>query len=108
MERVKDITVKISKRKLNEWCWAWGLVAPTIIGLFILNIIPIFQTFYLSFFKSVAFGKGNIYVGLENYKTLFSDSQVWYAVRNTLSYTCIVVPITIVIALFLAVILNGA
>ena len=34
--------VKPSKRTLNEWMWAYALVGPTIIGLIILNIIPIF------------------------------------------------------------------
>lgn len=98
---------KISKKTWNEWCWAWFMVAPTIIGLIILNIIPIFQTLYLSFFKSGAFGKGNIFVGLDNYKRLLGDEQVWCAVRNTLAYTCLVVPVTVIIALLLAVALNG-
>lgn len=98
---------KVSKKTRNEWCWGWFMVAPTIIGLLVLNIIPIFQTLYLSFFKSGAFGKGNVFVGLENYKTMIQDEQVWYAVRNTLGYTCLVVPVTIVIALLMAVALNG-
>ena len=95
------------KKTWNEWCWGWFMVFPTILGLIVLNIIPIFQTFYLSFFKSGAFGKGNVFVGLDNYKKMFQDEQVWRAVGNTLGYTCIVVPITIVIALLLAVVLNG-
>lgn len=99
---------KISRRMWNEWFWGWLLVFPTVIGLLILNIIPIFQTLYLSFFKSGAFGKGNIFVGLENYQKMFADRQVWYAVRNTLGYTCLVVPVTIVLALLLAVALNGS
>ncbi len=98
---------KVSKKTWNEWCWAWFMVAPTIIGLIVLNIIPIFQTLYLSFFKSGAFGKGNVFVGLDNYKRLLADEQVWCAVRNTLLYTCLVVPITVIIALLLAVVLNG-
>jgi multiple sugar transport system permease protein len=97
---------KISKKVLHEWGWAYVMIAPTIIGLFILNIIPIFQTIYLSFFKSGAFGKGNIFIGLENYKVMFQDEQTWDAVRNTLVYTCLVVPATIVIALLIAVVLN--
>lgn len=97
----------VSAKTRKEWCWAWAFIAPTIIGLLVLNIIPIFQTLYLSFFKSGAFGKGNIFVGLNNYKQLFSDSQVWYAVRNTLVYTCLVVPVTTLLALLLAVALNG-
>ena len=98
---------KVSKKTWNEWCWAWLMVAPTIIGLIVLNIIPIFQTLYLSFFKSGAFGKGNVFVGLDNYKRLLADEQVWDAVGNTLLYTCLVVPITIAIALLLAVVLHG-
>ena len=99
--------VKITKRQWNEYRWAWIMIAPTIIGLIVLNIIPIFQTLYLSFFKSGAFGKGNIFVGLGNYQKLIADGQVWYAVRNTLVYTAAVVPVTIALALLLAVLLNG-
>lgn len=102
-----SVKKKISKKAWSEWKWAWFMIAPTMIGLIVLNIIPIFQTLYLSFFKSGAFGKGNIFVGLENYVTLIHDPQVWYAVRNTLVYTCIVVPVTTVIARLLAVALNG-
>lgn len=97
----------VSAKTWKEWCWGWAFIAPTIIGLLVLNIIPIFQTLYLSFFKSGAFGKGNLFVGLINYKQLFSDPQVWYAVRNTLVYTCLVVPVTTLLALLLAVALNG-
>jgi multiple sugar transport system permease protein len=97
---------KIPRNVLNEWKWAYIMVAPTIIGLFILNIIPILQTVYLSFFKSGAFGKGNIFIGFQNYRDMFSDIQTWYAVRNTLAYTCLVVPFTIAIALLAAVVLN--
>ena len=98
---------KHSKRQINEWCWGWLLIAPTIMGLLVLNIIPIFQTFYLSFFKSGDFGKGNIFVGMDNYIKMFKDSQVWYAVGNTLKYTLIVVPLTIFFSMIVAVLLNG-
>jgi len=97
---------KIPRNVLNEWKWAYIMIAPTIIGLVVLNIIPIFQTVYLSFFKSGAFGQNNIFIGLENYQRMFSDIQTWYAVRNTLVYTCLVVPLTMMIALILAVVLN--
>lgn len=98
---------KYSKKAVNEWCWAWFLIAPTIIGLIILNIIPMIQTFVLSFYKSGDFGRGNIFVGFTNYTKMFADTQVWSAVANTLLYTLIVVPGTIIISLILAVLLNG-
>ncbi len=96
-----------TRRQWSEWGWAWALIAPTMIGLIVLNIIPIFQTVYMSFFKSGAFGKGNIFIGLDNYRALFSDSQVWYATRNTLVYTVCVVGIATMLALVLAVALSG-
>lgn len=99
--------MKATKRERNEWYWAWFFIAPTTIGLIILNIIPIFQTIYLSFFKSGDFGRGNIFVGFDNYKKLIHDAQVWGAVLNTFKYTIIVVPFTIVFALIAAVLLNG-
>lgn len=98
---------KITKAQWSEYRWAWIMIAPTMIGLLVLNIIPIFQTLYLSFFKSGAFGKGNVFVGLDNYIQMLHDPQVWYATRNTLVYTLGVVPITIIIALAVAVLLNG-
>lgn len=107
MSREKAQKIKITKRQWSEYRWAWFMIAPTMIGLMVLNIIPTFQTLYLSFFKSGAFGKGNIFVGLENYKNMIADPQVWHAVRNTLAYTLGVVPATIIIAMVVAVFLNG-
>ncbi|GAE29398.1 carbohydrate ABC transporter permease [Alkalihalobacillus hemicellulosilyticus] len=97
---------KPTKRQLNEWYWAWFLIAPTMIGLVILNIIPIVQTLYLSLFRTGDFGQGNVFVGLDNYIRMLSDVQVWRATANTLLYTIIVIPISISISLVVAVFLN--
>jgi multiple sugar transport system permease protein len=106
-EAVKVKRKMPSKRTLNRWLWGWFLIAPTIIGLTILNIIPMLQTLYLSFFRSGDFGRGNIFIGIDNYKKMFSDIQVWYAVRNTLIFTITVVPFSVIIAILLAVLLNS-
>ncbi|GIO15534.1 sugar ABC transporter permease [Cohnella xylanilytica] len=103
----KEISKRISKQTWGEWSWGWFLIAPTIIGLVVLNIIPIIQTAYLSLFKSGDFGRGNIYVGLANYRRMFADVQVWHAVGNTLLYALLVVPTSIAISLIVAVFLNG-
>ncbi len=101
-----------SKRPLNtgqakkEFLWGWLFLAPTMIGLIILNIIPIIQTIYQSFFKSGAFGKGNEFVGLENYERLAGDEAVWQALLNTFKYAIVEVPFSIIIALIIAVLLN--
>ncbi|KAE9635455.1 MAG: ABC-type transporter, integral rane subunit [Defluviitaleaceae bacterium] len=97
---------KWSGKKLNEALWGWMFILPTVIGLIILNIIPIFRTLYQSFFKTGAFGKGNIFVGLENYRKMFNDEAVWQALINTFKYAIVEVPFSIAIALVLAVLLN--
>ncbi len=94
------------KQKRNEFIWGWLFILPTMIGLVILNIIPIFQTLYQSFFKTGAFGKGNIFVGFDNYKKLIADDSVWQALLNTFKYAVVEVPFSIAIAIVLAVLLN--
>lgn len=89
-----------------EQLWGYAFLAPTLIGLMVLNIIPIFQTIYKTFFKTGDFGKGNLFVGLSNYKQLIADQSVWQALRNTLLYTVLEVPVSIAIGLVLAVFLN--
>ncbi len=94
------------KYNLTDTIWGWLFLLPTIVGLMILNIIPIFQTIYQSFLKTGAFGKGNTFVGFENYQRMFADTSIWQALFNTFKYTIIEVPFSIIIALVLAVLLN--
>ncbi|MBU3178683.1 MULTISPECIES: carbohydrate ABC transporter permease [Clostridium] len=101
-----DKKVKISKKDLHDYYWAYLMIAPTIIGLIILNIWPLIQTIYLSFNKTSDFGL-NQWVGLDNYKQMFSDPAVWQATLNTLKYTVISVPIGVILSLGIAVLLNS-
>ena len=96
----------LTPREKSEFLWGWLFILPTITGLIILNIIPIFQTIYQSFFKTGDFGKGNKFVGLNNYIKVFSDSEVWQALLNTFKYAIVEVPFSIAISLVIAVLLN--
>lgn len=97
---------KVTKQSRNEFIWGWCFILPTIIGLLVLNIIPIFQTIYQSFFKTGDFGKGDVFIGLDNYRKLLTDGAVWQALLNTFKYAVIEVPFSIAIALVIAVLLN--
>lgn len=100
----------MKKRKMNrtrnECIWGWVFIFPTMLGLVVLNIIPIIQTIYQSFFKTGSFGRGNIFVGLDNYKNMIQDGAVWQSLLNTFKYAAVEVPLSIIIALVLAVMLN--
>lgn len=101
----KDYGKKTSWEK-SQFIWGWFFILPTLLGLIILNIIPIFQTIYQSFFKTGDFGKGNVFVGISNYTRMFQDKAIWQALWNTVKYAIVEVPFSIIIALILAVFLN--
>ncbi len=96
----------LSPRERSEWFWGWLFIFPTVLGLIVLNIIPIFQTIYQSFFKTGDFGRGNIFVGLKNYQKVFGDQEIWQALANTFRYAVVEVPFSIALSLVLAVLLN--
>lgn len=97
---------KFSHRQKSENLWGWLFILPTMLGLIILNIYPMIQTVIQSFYKTGDFGKGNVFVGLKNYQKVFGDGEIWQALWNTIKYAIVEVPISVVLGLFLAVLLN--
>ncbi len=101
----------VPKRKKTTWEKAqfrmgWLFIAPTMIGLIVLNIYPIILTVWQSFCKTGDFGRGNIFIGLGNYQKMIADTEVWQSLLNTFKYAIIEVPFSIAISLVLAVLLN--
>lgn len=97
---------KVTSRQKSEFIWGWLFILPTMIGLIVLNIYPMVDTVRQSFYKTGDFGKGNIFVGLKNYEKVLGDTEVWQALWNTIKYAIVEVPLSVVIALLLAVLLN--
>lgn len=97
---------KMSKAQKNEAIWGLAFVAPTMIGLIVLNFYPIIYTVYQSFCKTGDFGIGNTFVGVTNYVNVLSSGEFWSSLLNTLKYAIIEVPFSVVLALVLAVFLN--
>ena len=102
----KQQKVKGTARARSENIWGWLFVLPTMIGLIVLNIYPIINTINLSFFKTGDFGRGDIFIGVDNYVKMLSDSETWDALLATFKYAIIEVPFSIAISLVLAVLLN--
>lgn len=79
---------------------------PTIVGLLILNYYPIFETVWQSLCRTGDFGIGNTFIGLENFKNLFQDKEVFSTLFNSFKYAVLSLPLTVAISLVLAVLLN--
>ena len=98
--------MKKTKLLNSEAKWGYGLVAPTIIGLLILNIWPFIQTLILSFTNAKKFGSYD-FVGLTNYVRMFQSTEFWQATWNSIYFCILTVPVGIILALLLAVFLNS-
>lgn len=92
-------------RKHVDWAWGYFFVLPTIAGLVILNIYPIFQTLVMSFSESAQFGRYEL-SGLHNYSRLLSNAEVWNSLRNTLIFTITSVPAGIALSIVLAALMS--
>ena len=102
----KQQKVKGTARARSENIWGWLFVLPTMIGLIVLNIYPIINTIKQSFFETGDFGRGDVFIGVENYVKMLSDPETWDALLATFKYAIIEVPFSIAISLVLAVLLN--
>ena len=85
---------------------AFILIAPTIIGLCILNIWPFFDTIRRSLYRTQGLGP-EVYIGLKNFEKLFSDSMIGNATVNTLLYMVLTVPVGVLLSLIFASLLNS-
>lgn len=90
------------KRFKPDWVWAYAFIAPSILGLIVLNIIPFLQSVGLSLHD-----KHSGTLGVDNYIRMFTeDTLFWRSNLNTLLFTVITVPLGIALSLLLAVLLN--
>ena len=96
------------KERIGEAAQGIAFVLPTVIIMTIFMILPIIYAFYLSFNKVSLVGDVQYqFIGFKNYLTAFKDERVLIALKNTLRYVIIVVPIQTMIALVLAFVLNS-
>ena len=100
------MTKKKSRHARSESFWGYILIAPTIIGLLVLNFYPFIDTLKLSFAKTLPFGLYKMQ-GIDNYVKMFQSPEFWKATWNTIYFCILTVPLGIFIALIVAIMLNA-
>ena len=98
---MKKTSIKLNK----EWLTGYLMIFPVVAGLLVFYIYPIFKVIIDSFYEVGSFNK-RLFVGLDNYLTMFNDPKMWSSLFNTFSYVIVIVPGTIIISLILAALLN--
>ncbi len=94
-------------RRIRAASEAYLYLAPFLIGLFIFTLYPVINVFLLSFQSDYNY-LNDTYSGwnLENYRQVLSDPKFSQAIRNTLLYVLAVVPVSTVLAVIIAWLLN--
>lgn len=84
---------------------AWLFLAPALLVLVAFVLWPMANALWLSFTDAGLISAGE-FVGLDNYLALASDERFTNALGNTALYAVVTVPVSVVLALALAVALN--
>lgn len=74
-------------KKVNYSRWGYFFIAPFFITFCIFSCIPLFSTFYNSFFENYRSGLkviGPHFVGIQNYMTLFTQGDLVIYFKNTM------------------------
>ncbi len=98
--------VKRQSKKRKETLRFLLWISPWIFGFVVLTLLPLLGSFYISFteWKIVS---DPVWVGLENYKTLFSEELFLKSLRITFVYCGLTIPINMILSLGTAMLLNG-
>jgi len=92
-------------RKHRSYLNAYLMLLPSIVLFVLVRLIPLVSTFVISFFRWSVIERP-IFNGFENFTKLMNDKVFWVALINTIEYAVYVVPISIVLGLLLALLLN--
>jgi len=90
----------------KEWLYAWLLLLPAMTLLALFTHYPAVANLWHSFYSTPKGARPAVFIGLENYRTLFDDPIFWKALSNNLWYAAGTIPLSIVIALVMAVWVN--
>jgi fructooligosaccharide transport system permease protein len=104
---VKNMKQTLSKQKWREGLSGYFFFLPALILLSLFLLYPMAMAFYYSFtdFYLLTPGKKE-FIGLDNFKYAFTDSEFRLAFKNTLYFVVLVVPIQTIVGLSLAILVN--
>lgn len=102
---LKEIDKGRKRRRRRQDMVGYSFILPNFLGFFAFTLIPVFFSFGLSFCEWDS-AHPISFVGMENFKRLLTDQTFHISLKNTLFYTVWTVPLTIVLSLGMALLLN--
>ncbi len=85
----------------------WWFTIPSVVVMLALMVFPLITTVWLGFQKLLLRDLNNPeWVGWDNYRDVLSDPEFWAAVRFTLVFVAVTVPVSMVFGLAVALLLD--
>ena len=100
-----SVKTRITRQKRIDWAWGYGMILPLLAGLGLFYFYPVFKVFRDSLYNVGAFNRSS-WAGLNNFIKMFQDNVMWRSLQNTMMYAVIIIPLTVILALILAALLN--
>lgn len=100
------IKSKLSKMERQERRGFFLFISPWLIGFVLFMLIPMCASVYISLTEWNIL-RAPVFVGLENFKTIFSDPLFYKSVKVTLTYAIFSVPLGVFTSIFVALLLNN-
>ncbi|OCA86766.1 sugar ABC transporter permease [Bacillus sp. FJAT-27986] len=94
------ILMKIKKDLFKENITGYLFIAPQMLLFLVFLVYPIIEGIRLSLFKITY--QDEVFIGLENYKRLFSDSVFIQSTINTVIFVLFIVALTVIFAMFVS------
>jgi sn-glycerol 3-phosphate transport system permease protein len=85
----------------------WLMLLPAAVLLVVFTHFPVGATIYHSFFSNPRPGRAAVWVGLDNYRAMVEDPVFWQVLGNNLWFAAGTIPLSIALALLMAVWVNG-
>jgi multiple sugar transport system permease protein len=95
-----------SKLRRRNTLIGWSFILPNFLGFGLLTLVPVIALFYIGFTNWNIFGTAN-WTGVANFVRLFGDTSFQTALLNTFYYAVMHIPLTFVVSLGLALLLNN-
>ena len=102
---MKEATVRAEARA------GWAMTAPALAAIGLFFVVPAVASLFLSFTDFDIYALANLsnlrFIGLENYQRLLTNPLFWQAMRNTLWFVVLGVPLIVVISLAAALLVHA-
>lgn len=95
----------LRRSRMRTMLWGYLFIAPWLIGFFIFTFGPFLTSFWLGFNRWELLD-APVFVGLRNYQNMMNDDLFIKSLVNSAYYTFVRVPLAMILAFFVALLLN--